>query len=474
MSDNSSEKQLKPMLAYSAANLPAGLILLVVGAWLMRLYCPSSDEDRVMLITDQMFGVITFMVTVVAGFTDFFIGYFSDRTKTTLGRRTPYIMIGLPFLALSFLLVWFPPVSEGCTPMIPAEGHPYSFLLSILPVAYDVPMGNILWLLFLLGCIHISFTVVVNPYLALMPELWRSAKGRIRVSAWMAAFNAIAQVVGLGVFGILISKFSGGITLFGIDFPDGYKLGAVICFVLTIAGFVPLFVTVREAPYTKDKQVPFGLWESAVKTLTNPAFLPYIGAGAMLMAAQSLILLAIPYLMVTQVVEDPNEGDGAAAMLLLGLVVFSAALYPVAVKLADRYRKRDLMMASLASFVIVLPLVTLAGRIPFISAWVHVIVACALITPGLAVGMVIPRAILADVMDHDAERTGFRREAMYNGMEGLIQKIAYGLAPLAAGFLFANFGKTQAEPWGIVLCGVAAGIMAVLGMVAFKFYPLNK
>lgn len=438
------------MLAYSAGSLPTGFLLLAITTWLMRLYCPTADEEgRVLLVSPAIFGIASSMVMFLAAITDPLVGFFSDRSRHPLGRRLPFIKYGLILLALSFLLVWFPPVLGE------------SWI-------------NVVWLVVMFGCLHVSFTVVVNPYLALMPEVWRSDNGRVRVSAWMAAFNAVAQIVGFVVFGVLISTVTDGGSFLGLFIWDGFKVAALICFVLTLAGFLPTLLWIKETPNKGDKDVPFGLIEAGWTTLKNPAFLPYIGAGAMLYAAQYLITMALPFLVVAQVVEDPSQGDMVASLMLLGLVLFTAVLYPVAVKLADRYKKRDLMMVSLASFAVVLPLVTFSGQFPFIPPMVHLGVACALIAPGLAVGMVIPRAILADVMDFDAERTGFRREAMYNGMEGLLQKIAGGLAPLVQGLLFTYFGNTREDPWGIVLCGVAAGVMAVLGMAAFKFYPLNK
>ena len=97
-----------------------------------------------------------------------------------------------------------------------------------------------------------------------------------------------------------------------------------------------------------------------------------------------------------------------------------------------------------------------------------------LVAPGLAIGLVIPRAILADVMDLDTERTGYKREAMYNGMEGLLQKIAGGLALMVQGFLFSQFGYSTEQPWGIVLTGVTASVLAIIGIIAFSRYPIQK
>jgi len=438
------------MLAYAAGSLPAGILLLAVATWLMRLYCPTEDEQRrTLLVSPLTFGVASSAVMFVAAVTDLLVGYWSDRTRTRWGRRRPFILFGTPILAISFLLLWFPPV--------PALSG-----------------ANVVWLVAFLGLLHVSFTVVVNPYLALMPEVWRSDAARVRVSVWMAVFNTVAQVVAFAGFGVLISALSNGGQVLGIEVPDGFKVAAVGVFAVTLAGFLPTILWIRETPHSADKEVPFGLWSAALQTLKNPAFLPYIGAGAALYAAQFLIEAALPYLVVTQVVEDESQGDMVASLLLLGLVVVTAFLFPLADRLARRFRKADLFMASLASFAVVLPLVTLSGQIPGIPAMVQVVVSCLLIAPGLAIGLVIPRAILADIMDFDAQRTGFRREAMYNGMEGLLQKVAGGLAPLVQGALFSAFGYSRAEPWGIVACGVAGGLLTLLGMLAFRFYPLER
>ena len=115
-----------------------------------------------------------------------------------------------------------------------------------------------------------------------------------------------------------------------------------------------------------------------------------------------------------------------------------------------------------------------SGMVPGVSPLVHLALLLLLIAPLVSVFQVVPRTILADVMDHDEKLTGYRREAMYNGMEGLITKMASGLAPLIAGTLFSIFGNTAAQPLGIRLCPLAGSVMALAAFVAFLFYPLKK
>lgn len=442
---------LGTMIAYGAGNLPVGMLLLVASTWLMRLYCPSADEaGRVTLVDPKVFGIVAAVVMFVAAFTDVLIGYWSDHHRGPNGRRQPYMRWGLPFLALSFLLLWFPPGAER----------------SVL---------NIVWLTVMLGTLHVSFTVVFNPYLALMPEVWRSDAGRVRVSAWMAGFNALAQVFAFVGFGFAIDALmDGGAEILGIHVPDGFKVAAVGGALLTLVCMIPVLTRVRETPHTDDKNVPFGLLRAGWETLKNPAFLPYIISGSMLYAAQFMIVAALPFLVVTRVVDDPTEGDLLASLLLLGLVVLSSLLLPLVDWVAARVRKTYMYMGSLMLFAVMVPLATLAGSIPGVPAMAHLITVLVFLAPALAIGFVIPRAILADVMDHDTERTGYRREAMYNGMEGLTQKIAGGLAMAFQGVLFAEFGFSREHPHGIILTGAAAGVLAVIGILAFLKYPLKK
>jgi GPH family glycoside/pentoside/hexuronide:cation symporter len=439
----------KPMILYALGNLPASMLLLAVATWLMRLYCPTEDEkERELLLSPATYGTISSVCMVIAAVADFVVGFLSDRCSSRMGRRKPFIVFGLPFLALSFLLVWFPPVEH-------------------------ISLANIVWLAGTLGVLFVSFTVVVNPYLALMPEVWQDERERIRVSVFMAVSGTLAQVVAFALFGVAISTLSSGVSFLGVFLADGYKFAAVIGFFITVLSFLPTLIFISERPHSKEKEVPFGLFEAGRATLTNKAFLPYLGASAALYAAQFLIEAVLPYLVVTRVVEDESKADMVASLILLGLVVLTAFLYPVADALSRKYKKKDMFLFCLMSFAVLLPFTTLAGSIPFIPPIAHVILGCLLISPALAIGLVIPRAILAEVMDYDTTITGYRREAMYNGMEGLFQKIASGIVPLIQGLLFSAFGYSKAEPYGIVACGFAAGFLSLLGYLSFKRYPLG-
>ena len=327
---------LKHILAYAIGNFPAGLVLLVVETWLMRLYCPSPDETgRTLLVSPKAFGRLFIVVLIIGAIADPLVGFFSDRTRSRFGRRLPYIFLGTPLLALSFVLMWFPPVN--------AESF-----------------TNVLWLTGTLIGVHVFFTVVVNPYLALMPELWTSEVDRVKVSAWMSGANVLAQVFAFGLLGWLITRFEGGVHLGGFLIADGYKIGALVAGVVTVAFFLPLMIGIRETPHHASKEVPFGLVKASLETLKNPAFVPYIIAGSMLGAAQVLIVTVIPYMVSVFL----GESDDFAGAMLTGLVVLSAVMFPFAEMASEKFRKKTLFMASLIAFMVLLPATTMIGLLP--------------------------------------------------------------------------------------------------------------
>ena len=207
-----------------------------------------------------------------------------------------------------------------------------------------------------------------------MPEVWQSENGRVRVSIWMSIFNAFSQIFVFVVFGPLISNYMDGGTFLGFTIQDGFKLAAVFGTVLTFLTFIPVMAVIRERPHSTAKEVPFGFFQACWETLKNPAFIPYIIAGAMLYGGLFLVQAALPYVVVTQVVGETSSfppmawllsqgSDTISGLMMLGLVVLSIAFYPLVDRLAHKFRRKHLFMVSLSSFVVVIPIVTLSGML---------------------------------------------------------------------------------------------------------------
>jgi GPH family glycoside/pentoside/hexuronide:cation symporter len=82
-----------------------------------------------------------------------------------------------------------------------------------------------------------------------------------------------------------------------------------------------------------------------------------------------------------------------------------------------------------------------------------------------------PNAIMADIIDYDAVRTGMRRKALYYGAQNVVEKWTASLAyPLFAALLL--FGETPGNPLGIRLVAPVAALASLAGYLTFRGYRL--
>ena len=106
------------------------------------------------------------------------MGYWSDRTKTRLGRRRPWVFGAIPLFMLTFVLVFSPP--EGLT----QNGLFMWFLVAL--ILYEA-VATVLW---------------VN-YGALFPELFRGDRIRAKASAIQQGYQVVALLIGTALTPII-------------------------------------------------------------------------------------------------------------------------------------------------------------------------------------------------------------------------------------------------------------------------------
>jgi GPH family glycoside/pentoside/hexuronide:cation symporter len=101
---------------------------------------------------------------------------------------------------------------------------------------------------------------------------------------------------------------------------------------------------------------------------------------------------------------------------------------------------------------------------------------------GLAGLMILIDVMLADVIDLDELRTGYRREGMYFGMNALIIRLGISLQGPILGYILATSGyvpealtQTASAINGLKVAMVIVPIVSLfLSFIMFSFYPLNK
>jgi Na+/melibiose symporter-like transporter len=278
----------------------------------------------------------------------------------------------------------------------------------------------------------------------------------------------------------------GGLNVGPFHFSDGYKLAAWVFGIAMMLFFWLSVVFVREKPHNPAKDVPFKFWEAFRHCLQNPAFIPYVFSVSFFRVAVDILVAMIPF-MVTVIM---GYKENIAGLLQGGIVLAALPLFAVVYKAAAKYGKKQIFLLSQLVFAVCLPLLVTMKHFP-IFGWlanaiaggdlsegvvilIHLCVIFLFATFPIAAVFVLPRAVFADIIDLDHERTGYRREAMYNGMEGLLTKFAAGIATVVAPLLLMYGGDTVDHPWGILLAGPVAGVFLLFGYVAFRTYPIEK
>ena len=95
---------------------------------------------------------------------------------------------------------------------------------------------------------------------------------------------------------------------------------------------------------------------------------------------------------------------------------------------------------------------------------------------GLAIAgiMILPTVILGQLIDLDQARTGAGRAAMYYGVQGLMTKWVHAASAALMSFLLSAYGRSAAEPLGVLLIGPVAGGLCLIAAGFYACYPEKR
>lgn len=422
-------------IMYAMGNMGGNFLGLLFTTWITRFYCPPPGVGT-QLLNIKLVTRAIFAGRIVDGVADPPIGYISDRTRTRWGRRMPFIVLcGLP-LCLVFFLLWIPPT--GVFP-------PFSTKL----FAYFVGLMALYWIL---------YTAVLCPYLGLLPEIVTSKKERIDLCTYLAVFMIISTL------------------LAGVGAPEvidrwGFKTMGAVFAVLSLISIYATPLAIREKPHgppTQDEN--YGFFTAFKWTFSNRPFVIYITSSVFLHLGFNVILVSIPYVVNVLLGKTDKFAQVLFGITMIGAIVSFA---PMNI-LSKRIGKKKMFLISILVMGLVLPMIYLFGNVelPLDLLAVSYVIFFLMGFPVAAIS-ILPNALLADIVDHDEKQTGQRREAMYFGMQGILQKFAIGFASLLQGALFSAYGFAKGNHLGISLLGPVAGALVLLGFVVFLFYPLD-
>jgi GPH family glycoside/pentoside/hexuronide:cation symporter len=424
---------LKSRIWVTGADAAVGLLQAVVGGGALTWYFTEIRG-----LQADLAGIVWLIFMIWNSINDPLFGYISDRTRSKLGRRIPYIRYGAPILTLGFILLF-----------IELPGTQTMLFLQLL-------VG-----LFLYDTLYtaIATSIYIMPY-----EMAVSNKARSSVFIWKILFMAVSTGVPLVVLPMIKPQP-------GVDDPTPFRWMMIGLGVL--AGLIVFFSTFfyKEKGFTqKEEQPPF--IKAVLESLKNRSFVIFLVSSFTVIYCQTGLMQGVFYYFDNIKTVDPLP---VYISLFVGIV---AGMF-LWVNFRERWGVKRCLLIWLAIFSLSCFIMLLFGK-----AMIAAVIGFFMIGIGFAGGMYLIPIMNGDVIDNDEHRTGLRREGMYAGINSFVTKPAISLANAAFLWIIGRYGyifniqpgQTQpaSVPDGLLLAWMLIpGLLLTLSFAATFFYPLT-
>ena len=343
--------------------------------------------DHLSAITAERFALILAVYTVLDAIDNPVYGFLSDSTRSPWGRRRPWLVIGAPLLALSFIMFFNVP----------------SFLAG----------GSVFWYALVMYMLTGTLDSLINSnYGALFPELFTTEKERAKTNALRQAFQLLAMIISIALTPMIADKL-------------GYSMTALAYSVLAVAVILYMTFNCHETPEAQALPKP-QLFKTIAAIARNPKFWLYGLANAAFFAALAVLQQSVSFY--TKYV---LQAEGMATTILLASVIVSAIIsIPVWVQITKKLHLMKTWRLSLIYVTLTLIPLYFAGSL--VSSTV-VLVLLGLGYGGICVTMDI---VGARILDEDKAFYGVQREGTFASLTGVLNKTSGLFAAL--GFLLVS------------------------------------
>jgi GPH family glycoside/pentoside/hexuronide:cation symporter len=392
---------------YSAFNGADYLIKNIIGKYMFFFYTTTFAINPLWLAFWQpalkIFDVIT----------DPLVGEWSDRTRTKMGKRRPWILVGSIALGIVFPMAWMPTFVMFWDP-----------LPSVMSIFIYFMLFKLLY--------YITHTVAVVPYYALGAELSTDYHERTKIVGWR-------HMIGLPMTVVATLPF-----VFAMN-PEYFDneiegVAVVMCFVgliIIVTGLCSSLGTRERVEQSTKKPLP--MLKALGITLRNRPFMFLVGTVFFYGIGQYFAVSFGAYL-ITYIIYD---GDKSSFATLLMWATVGGATVSMGLNLLLRHLGKTIEKVKLLKITMFLsllvPLAALVAFQPGEPYWYFLFHVLALPIGNTAIEL-LPLSIVADICDVDEVETGRRREGAFVGVYNSAFKTGYMFAPALSMVLLSMSG----------------------------------
>jgi len=430
---------------YAIGGFGPGFMYQIVLTYLLFYYRPAQslvEAGAVILAPAVGYAAGMLIARILDGVVDLPIASWTDNMKSRWGRRRPLMIMGLIPTAITFILLWYPPVTGNS---LGENGH----------------WGNAVFVAVVSSLFFFFYTLIIVPYLASLSEIVADENSRVRVASWQTFFNTAGYVLTFVVAPIMFDKF-------GIR-------GTAWLLLPSILSFIGPILVIKEAPtdlpdqekaaveQAADQDVP--LWESVKLTLANKTFRIYMLSLASFFFGLQFFLGGIAFMAVDMMGLTQSQlgtmNAAAFAPVPIMLIVFNVLSKKKGAKWAFR-----LALLVFAFVMLAYPLAWTRFNMP-VSPYLIGIILGGIGSFSIGVFFTIPYAFPAQIAAIDAKETGKDRAGMFFAVQGLINQFVGSMA----GSILALLLNWQ---YGVIAIGPVAALACIAAFFFMKPYPLGK
>lgn len=438
---NKKKTGIRAEMAYGAADIYGG------GAFVIISTFYTVFLTKALGMPVAMAGTIPLVGKVWDAVTDPIMGNITDRTKSRLGAKRFYILIGSVISAITFLLMWVPFYARSM-------GAMYIFYMAM-------------YMLFSTG-----FTIVMVPYNALLPDMVEDYTQRSKFSGVRMILSSFGAIIAGLIPTIMIRDNTKAVQYFRM------------ALVFSVIFFAVILITFLGTWEKQKEPVKVDLKESFVQSLTVYKSRSYRLFIAIFLCGQGsadfLTGLSIYY------IDDVlNAYGGGRFTLMMGTLLL--AQFAGTIIFTPLMAKTSKKFPLLCGFPIRIAATLALFFVSYEGVNFAIILGLSfLIGFGMSGSSTTIYAILADMADVDELITSINRPGTCSSMATFIRKICTGLASAVIGFMLmligyneklAAAGKRQPLPvrHGITAIYILAPVVLMVAAIIFTIlFPMKK
>ncbi len=423
---------LKNKILYSFGQLGVTVPTFFISTYIYTFYAPTDGKT---ILSASVVGLAYFVGTLIQALANPFIGNASDRMKNRRGRRRFFIITGFIPLSILFSLIWLP--------------------------VFGTLANAILLFIYMVG-FNFLYAYVVLPYLSLIPEISVTPKDRVRLTTISAYFS---------IMGIILSSVVPTVMLL-LNFP--FFDVALVLALIVLVSFLIVIVSTKESGGVREMPKEFSITDAFVRTFKNRTFSLYIISYMFFQFGFYFFLSSLGYY-VEDIVMPDNSGFKAYIGIFTLIAVLAAVVFsPLLVKYTDRRGEKKSFILFTILLGIAMMLTFFVGIYGGISNFIQMAILMVFAGLGLTSYFILPNAIVSEIIDEDELLTGYRREAMYFGVQGLLERIPSGLSGFILGIWITDLYGISNNVLYIRLLGVIGGAFTILTGLFFILVPLKE